>query len=462
MISKKSREENNKYLKSVIGIDERNNIDWKNSIGCKIKYEYNWNKKCYEGELKIVKYEPKNQKVYFEGYKKGIKTNNLQGCELGGILGFMSSEFKYEIGNVINNLIIIDKEYRINKEGIKRKWYKYHCNKCENEDWIIECNLKCGRGCNACCSSPQKVVLGINTIWDKTKWMMPLGVSEKDAKTHTPSSNKKIEVKCPYCGRIKKISPNKIYKYHSIGCSCGDGVSYPEKLMESVLIQLGVEYEYQYKADWSKNKVYDFYLPDYNIIIETHGKQHYEEGGRGRSLKEEQENDELKKDLALKNRIEHYIIIDCSKSELEYIKNNILNSKLNEIFKNKVVDWNKCEEYALKNKVKEVCDYHKEHQGISTTDLVKEFSMSRKTIIKYLEQGTKLGWCKYDAKEVMRFNGKLQSKSVSQFTLDGEFIKTYPSASEAGREMGINDVSIRYCCNGKHKTAGGYIWKHAE
>ena len=32
----KSREENSEYLKSVIGVDKRNRIDWKNSIGVRL------------------------------------------------------------------------------------------------------------------------------------------------------------------------------------------------------------------------------------------------------------------------------------------------------------------------------------------------------------------------------------------------------------------------------------------
>ena len=388
----KSVEENKEYLKSVIGVDKGGNrIDWKNSISKKIKYEYNCNKEYSKGLLKISEYDPKSQKVYFEGYSKGIRTSDLMKCKISGIL---------------------------------------------------------------------------NIIWYKAPWMINLGVLVEDAKKYTTGSAEKIEVKCPYCGRTKKVTPHNVYRQHSIGCSCGDGISYPEKLMENVLIQLGIEYERQYKPNWSENKIYDFYLPDANTIIEAHGVQHYEETTRGRSLKEEQENDRSKEELALNNGIKYYMIIDCRKSELEYIKNNILNSKLNEILDLNNIDWAKCEEYALKNKVKEVCDYYNEHPGIFTTDLVKEFGIDRTTIAKYLKSGTKLGWCKYDSKEAMRYNakftGKHNSKPISQFTLEGEFIKTYPSAAEIERQTGIGNSNISACCRGKQKSAGGFIWRFAE
>lgn len=463
----KSVEENKEYLKSVLG--ERGKlIDWVNSPGKEIECKYYWNDSEYfKKVLKIDRYEDK--RIYFKGYEKGIKVGNLTRCRLGNILGFRTLEFKFEIGTTIKELLLMDKEYRKDKKGKEWKYYKYKCNKCGNIDWIREGDLKQGKGCNVC--SGKKVVLGINTIWDVARWMVDFGISEEDMKTYTFQTSKKIKVKCPDCGRIKETTPNKIYNLHSIQCSCGDGVSYPEKLTENLLIQLDVKYKRQYKDYWSQNKVYDFYLPDCNTIIEVHGEQHYKETTRGRSLKEEQENDRLKEELALKNGIEHYMVIDCRKSELEYIKNNILNSELNELFDlNKIVNWNKCEEYALKNKIKEVCNYYKEHHGISTIDLAKEFDVDRATIIRYLNKGAKLGWCEYDGKEEMRSsnkrNGKLiaerKGKPVSQFTLEGEFIKTYPSAMEVERQIGIAQSNIGACCRGKYKTAGGFIWKFSD
>ena len=54
------------------------------------------------------------------------------------------------------------------------------------------------------------------------------------------------------------------------------------------------------------------------------------------------------------------------------------------------------------------------------------------------------------------------SKKVIQFTKSGEFIREWPSTREAGRELGITNSHICGCCNGKLKSAGGYIWRYAE
>lgn len=55
------------------------------------------------------------------------------------------------------------------------------------------------------------------------------------------------------------------------------------------------------------------------------------------------------------------------------------------------------------------------------------------------------------------------SKPVSQYSLDGNFIKSYPSAKEAATAVGIKKSSqITYVCKGHGKTAKGYIWKYSN
>lgn len=54
------------------------------------------------------------------------------------------------------------------------------------------------------------------------------------------------------------------------------------------------------------------------------------------------------------------------------------------------------------------------------------------------------------------------SKSVICLNKDGEFIKEYPSLSEAGRDVGVSKVAIFKCLNGKQKTSAGFIWKYKD
>ena len=53
------------------------------------------------------------------------------------------------------------------------------------------------------------------------------------------------------------------------------------------------------------------------------------------------------------------------------------------------------------------------------------------------------------------------SKLVLQYSLDGEFIRKWPSTRQIERELGFANSAISECCNGKLKTAYGFIWKFA-
>lgn len=54
------------------------------------------------------------------------------------------------------------------------------------------------------------------------------------------------------------------------------------------------------------------------------------------------------------------------------------------------------------------------------------------------------------------------AKKVLQFTKSGEFVREWAYAYEAHRELGISQGNICACCNGKRKSASGYIWRYAK
>lgn len=56
------------------------------------------------------------------------------------------------------------------------------------------------------------------------------------------------------------------------------------------------------------------------------------------------------------------------------------------------------------------------------------------------------------------YSGKMIQ--VNQYDLNMNFIKTWNSAREVKRELGIDNSSIGRCCNGTQKTAGGFIWRY--
>lgn len=410
--------------------------------------------------------------------------------------------YKYSVGNIIKDnkrdLTIIDRKYEIKEKKDKSckngvcnstfKYYKYRCNKCNNEDWISENNLLYNkRGCNLCRVSPRKVVAGINDIATTESWMLKYFVNKEDGNKYSKSSNKIINMKCPYCNKQKMFSINKLYNRHSIACNCSDSISYPEKLMYNVLSQLGIKFTWQYSkkyCKWIENGIrYDFYFKYNNeeYIIETHGGQHYKNSFYT-TVEDQQQKDLFKKELAIKNGIksENYIIIDCSKSNIDYIKNSIINSKLNLIFDITCINWQKAEIYSETNLSKVICDYWHIHKEINkekiTTGTLKEiFGLSYLVVSTYLKSGTELGWCNYDPKkeeysshiEASQIAAQKRMKPVIVYK-DDICIGEFKSAKEAANRLNeitkekFSPTNIRQVCNGDKKTHKGYIFKYVS
>lgn len=54
------------------------------------------------------------------------------------------------------------------------------------------------------------------------------------------------------------------------------------------------------------------------------------------------------------------------------------------------------------------------------------------------------------------------SRPIAMYSKDGEYIRSFPSASAAEEELGIGHSHISQCCNGKRATTGGYRWSFAQ
>ena len=57
-------------------------------------------------------------------------------------------------------------------------------------------------------------------------------------------------------------------------------------------------------------------------------------------------------------------------------------------------------------------------------------------------------------------NGKKRSLPILQFAKDGEFIKEWPSLSDAYHQLGIPPSNICFCLKGYRKYAGGFVWRY--
>lgn len=431
------------FYENVLTNDKFRNgncIDWVHSVGKSVHFVYD----DIEGDILITGYDKETSLVTYI-YRHITYTQastELKKCKLKKMF---FNEFKYQIGDVLSGeyknqrIKITDRKF-IETEKQRYKVYKFQCLNCGFNGEKKESELE-NNWCPCCCSSPKITVEGINDIPTQAPWMVDyFQGGYEEAKLYTCNSAKRIQPICPLCGRIKEkaIQICQIYNTKSIGCICGDGISYPNKIMHSVLKQLGIEYKSEYQPDWLGSNRFDFYVPNLMLLIEMdgalgHGKNVFDsykltneeiECKKIKSLN----RDEYKDVLAIKHGYQ-VIRINSDISEIDYIKQNILNSNLNKYFDLSIIDWKMCDQDALKNVVKIICDYYKQHIDKSYEYVANKFYLSKCTVGRYLKRGLKVGWItKQEYDRILRNNKKHNSTYV--YDLSYNLLGSFSSASE--------------------------------
>ena len=258
--------------------------------------------------------------------------------------------------------------------------------------------------CPVCAGSSAVVVAGYTDLAttnpEIASWLVDKTISTRISK----GSSRYTDFRCPICGEIIK---HKMVRYvTSLGyvpCPrCNDGLSFPEKFMYGLLKYQNINFEMEKIFDWARTKRYDFYLPDYDVIIEMHGAQHFSDchasfdffGGRNKV--EELANDEEKRQLALDNGFSepNYVQIDCRKSEFDFIYKNVSENKtLEKLINFNHVDLELIKACCASNMVKIVCSKYDQHNSL--TDIAKELKLKEETVHYYLIKGNKLGLTSY-------------------------------------------------------------------
>lgn len=286
--------------------------------------------------------------------------------------------------------IIKSKEEMLIYDGRCKHYWNTTYNRIQNQ----------GIKCPFCAN--KKVWKGFNDIATTDSWMTDLMKSKEDANNYTNCSNKKIDWTCPTCGKdINDKQINEVFR-RGLSCpNCSDGRSYPERFFANLLDELMINFIPQFKIE-GYTYIYDFYLPNYKCIVETHGNQHYDKHGfgtarkdRSRMLIEEQENDKLKEQLAISLGF-NYIIIDCRKSDYNFIKESILLTNFCNMLNINIntIDFKKIHIKSVQSSYLKVCELY--NTGTSIEDIIRYVHLSEDTVRKYLRDATKNGWCNYD------------------------------------------------------------------
>jgi len=154
---------------------------------------------------------------------------------------------------------------------------KLYCKECEHFFNIRPDAHLNGKGCNKCGyikSSMKRMstkehfidicqkIHGDRYNYDKTKYT---------------STNKKVNIVCKKHGEFMQLASNHMSGAGCPKCSNSSGEDYISEKLKN----MGIEYIREKSFDDCFNTItnskyfFDFYLPEYNMIIEYDGKQHY-------------------------------------------------------------------------------------------------------------------------------------------------------------------------------------------
>jgi len=225
---------------------------------------------------------------------------------------------------------------------IERDYEKEKSVKCHNAYW--KCRCKCGNVCTArgsdlrqgkmiSCGCKRKE--GAHNREDLVGQKFGhLTVLALDLEKMNNTSYKKAFWKCQCdCGMLTSCSTSDLKSGHTQSCGCIK--SKGEEAIIAILSSNNINFEYQksFKDCFSKynnTKYYfDFYLPDYNILIEYDGKQHFKYNNTGWNNKENFEKTQ-QRDLYKNQWCEIHNIpliripyTDFEILSLEYIENTV-------------------------------------------------------------------------------------------------------------------------------------------
>lgn len=387
---------------------------WDTCVGkeCAVKY----NGEIYN--IKILSYNKEKRSVYIRCNEKeyNMTTSNLIQGNIGLLIGYLTTNFKYNVGDIINGYRILSQERTKKKNGKTYRSYNVECIKDGYKNNVSETGLEKGYGCPVC--NNKVIVRGINDMWTTNPELASLLASPNDGYKYSQHSKKKVDWKCPHChSLVKNKEIDVVARNNYVPCPfCGDGFSYPEKMMSNILAFLDIEYIQHYRIGKQTflfdNKPYrpeyDFYfeLCDNKYIIEMDGGFHNIVHSNSKLSIEQINEIDNKKDILAKENDINLIRIDCKFSDYDYIFNSIKNSTLNNLFDLSKINKTEINKKAYSSNIVDACNlYMTKSKNLNT--ISKLLNIPYGTIYKYLQKGAEIGLCDYDPKFSNKYKGNL-------------------------------------------------------
>lgn len=350
--------------------------------------------------------------------------------------------------NSLNQPVLIVGKH---KQG-KKEIFKIQCYKCggifaaDRRALHTACNLrelgkKKVNWCPYC--NNKRCLTGVNDVATLRKDLLKYFVNPEIAREHGVGCHIRVKLRCPECKQIKTLQLSDLCSKGFHCDYCNDNVSLGEKMLRNLIVQLPIEeYDFERSEPWSQNKRYDVYFVYKSIkyLIEVDGEQHVKDTSW--SAKEwQRENDNLKTTLALQNGYE-LIRIKAYKTDFDYIKRSILESRLSDLFDLSDIDWNLICKQTVTSRNIEIAEYYMEHKGITMMEMASHFHVSTPTIQSALKKLSKIGLCEYSKEKVIKnalnYRKEQMVKDNTPFTVyapDGTNLGKFKSGNECYRIM---------------------------
>lgn len=236
----------------------------------------------------------------------------------------MYAKYSYLIGQRVNKWILLT------ISTYKRGKHNRSCALCECECGAVKeidfQNFYSGRSKDCGCGR-KKMLSATRTKNLEGKRFGKLTVIKSLSETN--KFGKKLHVCLCDCGNTITVGTNQLTTGHTNSCGCLN--SYYNSYIQSFLNNKQIKNIPEFHACIDNvHYRFDFYLPEYNLMIEYDGMQHFVDGCFGKeSLKDIQKRDTIKTHYCEENNINLLRIPYYQRDSIEEIINNHL-QRLNE------------------------------------------------------------------------------------------------------------------------------------
>lgn len=169
------------------------------------------------------------------------------------------------------------------------------------------------------------------SLKDNEYWLSKLNEIWRDDYSileNVDNVHKKVKIKHNICNKTHNKNMNS-FIHGKRGCPyCYKDIRYSEKYIADFLISKSIKFEQEKTFDdlinpkTGRKLRYDFYLPEHNLVIETHGAQHYkpiEHWGGEKEFKKQIHRDNIKIEYLTEKKINLIIINNKNLTKIKEI-----------------------------------------------------------------------------------------------------------------------------------------------